>query len=171
MDRKAEIVKALRKRLDEKFAAAATGADAEIFTDIDAIADAMIAALPTGDVYDQAGGPFYDTAGVVSILGISKQAVAKRVAAGTIIGCQLTEARRTWVYPVWQFTDDSQLIDHLDEVWTVLRGSTDAWTAALWLRTRNQALGGATAVDYLRDGRDPGVVLAEARADAARWAG
>ncbi|WP_336794234.1 hypothetical protein [Gordonia malaquae] len=121
------------------------------------------------DAYDQVAGPFYDTDGVVSILGISEHAVAERVAAGTIIGCQLADARRTWMYPVWQFTDGNQPIGHLDEVWTILREAADAWTAALWLRTRNQALGGATAVDYLRDGRDPAVVLDEAHADAARW--
>ena len=110
MDRKRQLYAALRTQLDERFAAAEeAGVDAEVFADTDAIASAMVAALPAGNVYDQVGGPFYDTPGLVNWLAISKQALAKRVAAGTLIGCQLADARSSWVYPVWQFTPEGQV--------------------------------------------------------------
>lgn len=171
MDRKQQLYAALRAQLDERFAAAEeAGVDAEVFADSDAIASAMVAALPAGNVYDQVGGPFYDTLGLVEWLAISRQALAKRVAAGTLIGCQLADARASWVYPTWQFTPEGQVIAHLDEVWRVLRdGAGDRWTALLWLRARNPALGGATAADHLRAGGDPAPVLAAARTDAAQW--
>jgi hypothetical protein len=171
-DRKQQLYSALRAQLDERFAAAEeAGVDAAVFADTDAIVSAMVAALPAGNVYDQIGGPFYDTVGLAQWLSITKQGLAKRVAAGTLIGCQLADARSSWVYPVWQFTPEGQVIAHLDEVWRVLRdGAGDPWTALLWLRARNPTLGGATAADHLREGGDPVPVLAAARADAAKWA-
>ena len=53
MDRKRQLYAALRTQLDERFAAAEeAGVDAEVFADTDAIASAMVAALPAGNVYD-----------------------------------------------------------------------------------------------------------------------
>lgn len=172
MDHKAQLLNELRERLDERFAAAQeAGVDADAYADTAAIADAMVSALPAANVHDQLVGPFYDTAGLTQWLGITKQAIAKRVEAGTLIACRIADRRRTWVYPTWQFTAEGNVIAHLPEVWQILRtGSEDPWTAALWLRARNPDLDGAVAVEHLRSGGDPTPVLASARADAAQWA-
>lgn len=170
MERKQQLLAALHARLEATFdAAALNGVAADVYADTERLAAAMVAVLPTANVHDQLAGPFYDTAGIVELLGISKQAVAKRVAAGTLIGCQLADGR-TWVYPTWQFAaDDFRPIAYLYEVWKTLRDAADPWTAVFWLRARNERLG-TTAVDYLQNYQDPNPVLAEARADAARWA-
>lgn len=172
MDRKEQLYTALHAQLDRKFAAAAAaGVDAAAFDDVDAIAAAMVAALPIGTLYDQLAGPFYDTAGLTRWLGISKQALAKRVDAGTVIACRQEDDRRTWVYPAWQFTDRA-VVAGLAEVWQILRaGATaDPWMAVFWLKASNPALGGVTPVDWLHAGGDLDTVVDEARADAARWA-
>lgn len=172
MDRKAQLYSELRARLDERFAAdQAAGVDAGVYADTTAIVDAMVSALPTGNIYDESVGPFYDTATLIRWLGISKQAVLKRAASGTLIACQLADHRRTRAYPTWQFNADRTVIEHLPEVWKILRdGANDPWTAALWLCSPNRDLDGKTAVEHLRAGGDPAPVLASARDDAARWA-
>jgi len=75
----------------------------EAFGDPEAIADAMVAALPLGHPFDEAAGPFYDTAGLARWLGISRQAVHQRSGRRAILGCPLADD--TTVYPVWQFLD------------------------------------------------------------------
>ncbi len=57
-----ELMALLKQRVHDTFAAAAeAGVPAETFADVEAIADAMSAALPASHVYDQIVGPFYDT--------------------------------------------------------------------------------------------------------------
>ena len=61
----------------------------EAFGDPEQIADAMVAALPLGHVFDEISGPFYDTAGLSRWLGISRQALHQKVARHAILACPL----------------------------------------------------------------------------------
>lgn len=140
----------------------------EAFGDPEAIADAMVAALPLGHPFDEAAGPFYDTAGLARWLGISRQAVHQRAARHAILGCPLADDAA--VYPTWQFLDNGATLPGLAEVVAVLAdGDSDPWMAALWLRAPNDALDGATPADWLRDGGDTVPVLEAARRVAAGW--
>ncbi|MDV6305359.1 hypothetical protein R3P93_22575 [Rhodococcus cerastii] len=58
--------------------ARAAGVPAEVFGDVEAIATAMVAALPTSHPYDRLVGPFYDTAGLTKWLGVSHQQEYRR---------------------------------------------------------------------------------------------
>ncbi|MCF8611696.1 hypothetical protein L5G28_16240 [Gordonia sp. HY285] len=171
MDRKEQLYAALHAQIEQKFAdAAEAGVDADVFADPAAIAAKMVSALPTSNVYDQLGGPFYDTAGLTTWLGLSKQALAKRVKVGSVIACQLDDYRGTWVFPTWQFTDDRTVLAGLSDVWRILcPAADDPWMALFWLRARHPALGGAAPVDWLIAGGDLATVVAEARNDAERW--
>ncbi|GAB92377.1 antitoxin Xre/MbcA/ParS toxin-binding domain-containing protein [Gordonia rhizosphera] len=171
MDQKRALLDELTNLVDERFEAAErAGVDAALYEDTAAIAAAMVSALPAAGVHDQIVGPFYDTTGLTSWLGISKQAVAKRVKHSTMIGCQLQSG--TWVYPTWQFTEQGAVDRELLEAWRILREHANAWTAALWMRSPNPDLDGHTAVECLTSGSAAHRKLAmdAARADAERWA-
>ncbi|UUZ60578.1 hypothetical protein [Nocardioides sp. B-3] len=47
-------------------------------------------------------GPFYDTEGASTLLGISEQAVAELRDSGDLLGMQTSDD--DWVYPTFQFT-------------------------------------------------------------------
>ncbi|WP_186626586.1 hypothetical protein [Rhodococcus sp. BP22] len=79
----------------------------------------MTSALPTSHIYDQLVGPFYDTAGLTQWWGLSRQAIAKAAAAGTVIACQLDGGG--WVYPTWQFTESGTVHPDLLTLWSTLR--------------------------------------------------
>ncbi|MBB3040078.1 hypothetical protein [Hoyosella altamirensis] len=165
-DKERELMDVLRNRVHHAFMAARKGGvPHSAFDDAEALAEAMIAALPSSHVFDRLVGPFYDTAGLVRWLGTSRQAIAKRVHAGSLIACQLED--RQWVYPVWQFTSSGALHPGLNDVWKVLRAGADPWTCAVWMCAENEQLG-ETAVEAIRAGRTS-AVLELAHVDAARW--
>ncbi|MFZ3393943.1 hypothetical protein TVH25_11840 [Rhodococcus sp. 7Tela_A2] len=147
--------------------ARAAGVPAETFGDIEAIASAMVAALPTSHPYDRLAGPFYDTAGLTKWLGVSRQSVNKSIGVSTTIACKLDDGQ--WVYPTWQFTSARTVHPHLVTLWKALRAAADPWTCAVWLRTAQSALGDHSAVDWVTGGRPVEEPLALARADVERW--
>lgn len=162
----ASLTRHVRTRLR---AAAAVGASASDLGDPDQVARRMAAALPTAEPYDSMCGPFYDTAGLVAWLGLTRQAIHHRAKAGLVLGCRTEDGRI--VYPAWQFTSEGATIAHLADVIAVLRTGTEStWTQALWLRAPADDLDGSSAIEWLSAGKDPAPVLAAARADAARWA-
>lgn len=155
----------VRARLRE---AAEAQVNPEAFGDPEAIADAMVAALPLGHPFDEVAGPFYDTAGLSRWLGVSRQAVHQRAARHGILGCPLADG--TTVYPAWQFLDTGSILPGLAEVLVALAaGGDDPWMAALWLRAPNEQFDGATPAEWLRDGGDPAPVLEAAQRTAAGW--
>lgn len=114
-------------------------------------------------------GPFYDTAGLISWLGISRQAINKRVHAGKLIACRTED--RVLLYPTWQFGDDGELHPELSEVIDILwTGTQDGWTIALWLVTAAEQFEGKSAKEWLLESKDSDVILQVARRDAAAWA-
>lgn len=117
-------------------------------------------------------GPFYDTSGLHSWAGSSRQAIHSMAQQDRLIACQLEDG--SWVYPVWQFDDRATPKPALVRVWRELRGPAkhphaDPWTCALWMRTPHLDLGDMTPVGWIEGGRPAEVVLALARDDAARW--
>lgn len=169
VEQERKLMDLLARRVHKTFVdARAAGIPADVFADVESIADSMAAALPTSGVYDQLVGPFYDTAGLTRWWGVSRQAVNKAVAAGTVIACRLADGQ--WVYPSWQFTSDGTVAPQLVTLWKTLRTAADPWTCAVWLRTPQPEFGGGSAADWIADGYPVDRVLALARADAQRWA-
>ncbi|PZU04715.1 MAG: hypothetical protein DI630_00955 [Gordonia sp. (in: high G+C Gram-positive bacteria)] len=164
-----QLLQLVTESVHKAFAhARAVGIPAEVFANVEAIARSMAAALPSSHIYDQLIGPFYDTSGLTQWWGVSRQAVAKSVAAGTIIACRLDGGG--WVYPTWQFTDSGTVHPDLITLWSTLRGAADPWTCATWLRSPQSDLDDRTAVDWVVAGHPLEPALKLARADAQRWA-
>lgn len=135
-----------------------------------ALAERMVASIPTRHEYDQLVGPFYDTTGLRKWLSLSRQALAARVEAGSLLACTTQDG--SLVYPAWQFRPDGTTVPHLPALIKILRKSAATpWTVATWLRAPGgEAVNGMDAVSWLAGGGDPAPLLAEARDDAARWA-
>lgn len=141
----------------------------EQFGDPEDIADAMVAALPLGHVFDEISGPFYDTSGLGQWLGISRQALHQRAARHAVLACPLDDGGV--VYPTWQFLDSGATIPWLAEVLvTLAEGTDDKWMMALWMRAPSDGLDGDRPSDWLRNGKDPQPVIAMAQQVAAGWA-
>ncbi|WP_182349059.1 hypothetical protein [Tomitella gaofuii] len=164
-----EFKQELRRTIDHYIDHLVVRADVASTLDAQTVAGRMIASVPLQlHPFDEAAGPFYDSAGLEKWFDISRQAIDKRVRAGKLIAAQLDGGRR--VYPAWQFTPEAQVHPALLPTWRILRAHGDPWTAILWLTTPNPTLDGDSAADWLTAGRDPKPVEAAARADSARWA-
>ncbi len=92
---------------------------------------------------------------VGKLLGISRQAVGQRRAAGKLLG---VPAAGGYVYPVWQFKDGSTL-DGLQEVLEVLV-EHDPWMKLVFFLNHDTALNERRPVDVLRRGKINQVVRA-----------
>jgi hypothetical protein len=88
------------------------------------------------------------------LLGISRQAVAKRRRAGTVLA--VPTGRRGYAYPAWQF--DASLpggvLPGVDVALCGLEGNgvRGPWTRLSWFLTGDARLGGARPLDALRRG-------------------
>jgi hypothetical protein len=146
------------------------GVEFSALGDPEQLAERVAAAAPfEPSPLEDLTGPFYNTTALRNWLGTSRQALADRVKANTLLGLRTGDG--TWVYPAWQFTNDRQVIPHLSEVLRALAaGTEERWTWALWLSAPNEDWGEKPAWKWLAEGRDPKPVLAEAHADADHWA-
>lgn len=135
--------------------------------DPDWFADAMLEAVPAAHPFLDLG-PFYDTTGLARWMKITRQAVHQKVNAHQILACATADGQK--VYPAWQFTPDGRVIPGLAAVLKVLvPAAADPWTVAIWLTTPDEDYQEMTAIEWLLTNRDHSQVLADARADAARW--
>lgn len=82
------------------------------------------------------------------LLGISRQAVGQRRAAGKLLG---VPAAGGFVYPVWQFKDGSTL-DGLEDILAAL-SEHNAWMKLVFFLNYDSALNGKRPVDVLRGGK------------------
>jgi hypothetical protein len=116
-------------------------------------------------------GEMLTTTEVASRTGLSRQALAKRLAAGTILGIA---GRNTTRYPVWQFDPTNH--DVRPEVREVFRifvaslGSLDAQTVSSWMMTPCRDLNGASPHEWLLKRSEPQLVYDAARRLASRLA-
>ncbi|WIB27744.1 hypothetical protein [Curtobacterium sp. MCSS17_015] len=136
--------------------------------DVDALAERMLAALPTvKHEADALVGPFYDTASLATWRGVTRQAIHKASQKRDLLGLKIGDGSR--IFPSFQFGGSGTPLPHLREVLDLLdRDGIDPWGSALWLNTVADEFGGTTAAQALRDGRvEP--VLAAARRAANAW--
>jgi len=141
--------------------------------DLEDLAAKMVAALPSVHPYDTSLGPFYDTSGLNQWLGVSRQALADRVRRGTLLACRTSD--RHLLYPALQFGRTGQVRPGVvDAVGILSRVGADGWAIGAWLTTPGSVFGGESAVDHLvlhhSSQAAVDLVVAVARADAARWA-
>lgn len=167
------LADAVRRRVAERAEALAQQGRSLDLTDVDDLAERMVAALPTVHPLDEPLAPFYDTAGLVSWLGISRQALFDRVRRGTVLGCRTSDGHL--VYPSLQFGRNGQVRPGVQEAVGILtRAGVDGWTIGTWLTTPSELFEGHSAVDYLVVHRSSAAAVARvaqaAAADAARWA-
>jgi AcrR family transcriptional regulator len=158
------VVTALSRRLE-----AVSDDDLEQ-VDPQQVAERVAALIPTPHPFAQLG-PFYPTTAVAKWLGITRQALDQRVRSRKMLGCPTADGGQR-VYPVWQFTEDGQVISHLAAVLDTLHeGIDDPWTWATWLAAPVAGrFDGLPAYRWLAEGRDPEQVLLEARRTAGRLA-
>jgi len=164
-----EIMRSVGRKVHDRLRKAAEAQlSPEAFGDPEAIAEAMVAGLPLGHVFDELSGPFYDTSGLTRWLGISRQALYQKVARHAILACPLADGGV--VYPAWQFLGSGATIPSLGAVLTTLAEDTDdAWMMALRMRAPSDQLDGNCPSDWLRKGRDAERVIAMAREVASSW--
>lgn len=109
-------------------------------------------------------GETLNTTQVATYLKLSRQALAKRMQAGTILGLP---GRGTTLYPVWQFKP--RLDEVRDEAREILKifadepGGLNPYTVAAWMRTSSEDLHGLTPEEWLREKHDPEPVYDAAR--------
>jgi len=119
-------------------------------------------------------GTRLDTAQVVAMLGLTRQALAKRLASGALLGLP---GKRTTFYPTWQFDLHSAPVRIRPIVaaafagWVDEMGSLDPYAVVSWAQTRQPELHNLTPVQYLDEssGGDEGEqVVFSARVTASR---
>lgn len=181
-----EAVRELRRRRDndvgllvavavvESFVEA-LAADAELLGKLDDDEAMRLGRRAAGEVlaaarWSQVVGDRLDTSQVAQLLGVSRQALAKRRNTGSLLG--LPGDGTTW-YPTWQFDIDGARIhpevrdligafrDRLDDI--------DPLVIAAWATTpQDEDLASETPAQWLRAGRDPDQLRQAAERAAAR---
>ncbi|HET8768607.1 MAG TPA: hypothetical protein VFM86_14880 [Pedococcus sp.] len=163
----------VRRRVEERARGLVAQGRRLDLAQVEDLADRMVAALPTVHPLDQPLAPFYDTTGLVSWLGISRQALFDRVRRGTVLACRTADGHL--VYPSLQFGRTGQVRPGVQEaVGAFTRAGVDGWVTGTWLTTPSEVFDGESAVDYLVVHRSSAAAVARvasaAAADAARWA-
>jgi hypothetical protein len=149
---------------------AAAGRNLEELGSPAALAERMVASLPSPSPWNQAVGPFYSASQITEIFGgVSRQAVADRRDRRTLLALRTRDGQ--WVYPVFQFGRDGQVVKGLSELLQILAPSgVDDWTLAGWLSSPLRSLGGTSPRAWLAEGRPLEPLLVVARDAARRFA-
>ncbi len=105
----------------------------------------------SGAMWAERVGPFYDTRGVIELLGgVSKQAVHDRVRRHRLLALRTQSGRL--VYPTCQFRGRDVVVG-LDRVLDIVApDDTEAWYLASWLTTPDPALLDRKPIEALADG-------------------
>lgn len=162
-----ELIDAVVDRVHDRVnALIAAGGDPAQLGDPEELANRMLAAVPWAHPWNEQIGPFYDTAGLTRYLGVSKQALADRVARRRLLA--VTVDGRV-LYPARQFSG-RQLIPNLADTLAEFRDvPVDGWAIAAWLTTPAAALDGATPLEWLTGSRPADAARTLAAEHAARW--
>ena len=129
-------------------------------------ADTAIASLR----WSQVVGERLNTTQVAQLLGITRQALAKRQTNGSLLG--LPGKGTTW-YPAWQFDIESNSIrSEVRELIAAFRchlDNVDPYTVASWASTpQKEDLDGHTPIQWLQSDRDSDQLITAAHR-AASW--
>lgn len=135
----------------------------------------VVGAALAPKIWADVAGERFDTAQLVQMLGITRQALAKRVASGTLLGLP---GKGTTFYPRWQFDLSAEPIRVHRSVaaaftaWVEEMGSLDPYAVASWAQTRQPELHDLTPVKHLgKGGGDKAELLIfSARVTASRLA-
>ncbi|WP_144713566.1 hypothetical protein [Curtobacterium pusillum] len=160
---------ALLATLRQRFVLGRIGGVLADDTDVELLADRMVAALPAvKHEADALIGPFYDTPSLAAWRGVTRQALSKATAKRDLIGLKIGDG--SLVFPSFQFGASGSPLPNLRQVLALIDPDRiDPWGSALWLNTVADEFGGTTAAQALRDGRAE-QVLAAARRAAHAWA-
>ena len=116
-------------------------------------------------------GDTLNTTEVSKRLKISRQALAKRMAAGTVLGIP---GRTTTYYPIWQFEpDDGDVREEIREIFGIFQsalGSLDAHSVSAWMMTPCPDLHGMSPHEWLIKFGETSEVFDAARRTASRLA-
>ena len=123
--------------------------------------------------WSQIIGDRIDTTAVTDLLGITRQALAKRQASGSLLGIP---GRSTTWYPTWQFDRHRRQIrpevrDVIRAFRNVLGNDVDPLHVAAWaLTVQHEDLEGQTPANWLAEKRDTDQLRQAARRTAERLA-
>lgn len=134
--------------------------------DVDDLAQRMVAVIPRRSPWNDVLGPFHSTRGVADLLGVSRQAVAKRVRTGSLVRV-VTETGES-LFPAFQFRSGRPLPGLIPVVRALRAGTDDEYAIAQWLATPDPSTGRSPA-DLLAAGRTDDALRAATRT-AAAWA-
>ena len=127
----------------------------------DARAKAVLRGIAYAEEDLKAAGGTYDVDDVRSLLrGVSRQAVDKKVAEGSLLAVPGPSGRRR--FPTAQFTEDGSVVKGLKEVQAAL-GFTSRWAVLNFLVNSHDLLGAERPIDVLRRGDVTRVVEAARR--------
>lgn len=115
----------------------------------DPLAEARLRGLRMKHELLQREGGIFGAKQMSEALGISRQAVHKRVQAKTLFALRTT--RHGHAFPVWQLVD-GKVLPGLSEVLRALHPTIDSWMALAFFLNVHSALGGRTPLDALRAG-------------------
>jgi hypothetical protein len=125
-------------------------------------------------VWARAVGERLDTSQAVEVLGVTRQALAKRVRAGSLLGLP---GRGTTYYPAWQFDFESRevrpVVRHILAAFAEELDRPDPYVIAAWAATpQYEDLGGLTPAEWVAKtgGHDYRSLSEAARRAAARLA-
>lgn len=134
-----------------------------------AIAERMVAVLPSPSPWNEVIGPFHRTSTVARLLGVTRQAVDERRARGTLLGCRTNDGH--WVFPSFQFAARGLRPEVGDLLARFGTRHIDGWTLAAWFTSPQRSLGGNSALAHLeRVGMVDDTLTALAADQRARWA-
>lgn len=100
-------------------------------------------------------GPFYDTDGVASVLGVENTQVEALRDSGQVLGVQTSDD--AWIYPTWQFNEAG--VDPLLAPALAALAKVPPWSAAMWFIGPESELSGLTPLESLQQGNQSELVL------------
>lgn len=119
-------------------------------------------------VWQLAVGDRWDVRHAAEFLGVSRQALYKRLAAGTALG---VAGRGTTWFPTWQFDRDQQIVRAVTaQVVAAFREADpliESEVIAAWAMHTNSLLGQRTPADWIIGGGSDEAVVTAARRAAA----
>jgi hypothetical protein len=135
--------------------------------DENVLAERILAALPSSNVWDAELGPFYEGSALAKWKGIARPSVYKAVKERRAVGLKTSDG--DILFPSFQFDATGQYLPELRKVLDLLDpNNQDPWGDALWLRTPFDTADGPTPAALLRSG-DTERVLAEASHAGSVW--
>jgi hypothetical protein len=135
----------------------------------DELTRALAAARERGTALKEtllADSDMLNTAALAELLGMSEEGVRLKRKRHEIIG--LDFAKRGIRYPAWQVLEGRQLLPALPRIFAVL--GEDPWRLFRFLQQHHRELGGARALDSLRQGQIEDVLAAAENTAAGAFA-